>query len=108
MRGTPLDNAAVESFFGWFKDELYTDYRPINPEQLRKAVVLQAFFYNHERTQPDLKTKHPFPTGMRALSIRFLFNVFKDLTSSVVAVIELPRSQSKKGDSRGHSFVTVW
>jgi transposase InsO family protein len=39
-KGTPLDNAPVESFFGWFKDELYTDYRPRNPEELRKAIIL--------------------------------------------------------------------
>ncbi|MBA4496472.1 DDE-type integrase/transposase/recombinase, partial [Paenactinomyces guangxiensis] len=33
-KGTPLDNAPVESFFGWFKNELYTDYRPKSPEEL--------------------------------------------------------------------------
>jgi putative transposase len=60
-KGTPLDNAPVESFFGWFKDEIFADYRPNNPEELRKAVNLQASFYNHERTQKRLRNKAPIP-----------------------------------------------
>jgi putative transposase len=60
-KGTPLDNAPVESFFGWFKDEIFTDYRPNNPEELRKAVNLQASFYNYERTQKRLRNKAPIP-----------------------------------------------
>jgi putative transposase len=60
-KGTPLDNAPVESFFGWFKDELYTDYRPRNPEELRKAIIHQAYFHNHERSQSRLQNKAPIP-----------------------------------------------
>lgn len=60
-KGTPLDNAPVESFFGWFKDEVYADYKPNSPEELRKAVVLHALFHNHERPQSRLKNKAPIP-----------------------------------------------
>ncbi|MBW5445635.1 IS3 family transposase [Cohnella sp. CFH 77786] len=60
-KGTPLDNAPVESFFGWFKDEVYADYKPTSPEELRKAVILHALFHNHERPQRRLKNKAPIP-----------------------------------------------
>jgi transposase InsO family protein len=60
-KGTPLDNAPVESFFGWFKDEVYVDYQPKSPEELRAAVVLHALFHNHERPQSRLKNKAPIP-----------------------------------------------
>jgi transposase InsO family protein len=48
-KGTPHDNAPVESFFGWFKNELYADYQPKSPDELRKAVVLHALL-----SRPDL------------------------------------------------------
>lgn len=60
-KGTPHDNAPVESFFGWFKDELYADYGPQSPEEIRKAVVLHALFHNQERPQSKLKNKAPIP-----------------------------------------------
>jgi putative transposase len=60
-KGTPLDNAPVESFFGWFKDEVYTDYQPKSPEELLKAVTVHALFHNHERPQSRLKNKAPIP-----------------------------------------------
>jgi transposase InsO family protein len=60
-KGTPLDNAPVESFFGWFKDELFIDYRPRTPEDLRKAITLHALFHNHERPQSRLKNRAPIP-----------------------------------------------
>lgn len=60
-KGTPLDNAPVESFFGWFKNEVYTDYKPNSPEELRNAVVLHALFHNLERPQTRLKNKAHIP-----------------------------------------------
>jgi putative transposase len=60
-KGTPLDNAPVESFFGWFKDEVYADYQPKSPEELRNAVTLHTWFHNHERPQTRLKNKAPIP-----------------------------------------------
>jgi putative transposase len=60
-KGTPLDNAPVESFFGWFKNELYVDYRPSNPDEVRKAVFEHAQFYNNERPQTRLKNNAPIP-----------------------------------------------
>ncbi|MUG71943.1 IS3 family transposase [Paenibacillus validus] len=83
-KGTPLDNAPVESFFGWFKNELYVDYRPRSPEELREAVYVHALFHNNERPQT-----HPFPTGMSALS-GFNISVYKDLTSSALAAFLHP------------------
>ncbi len=60
-KGTPLDNAAIESFFGLFKNELYTDYRPNNLDELRTAIHAHTRFYNHERPQSRLKNKAPIP-----------------------------------------------
>ncbi|WP_397375604.1 transposase [Paenibacillus sp. EPM92] len=88
-KGTPLDNAPVESFFGWFKNELYVDYRPRSPEELREAVYVHALFHNNERPQSRLKNNAPIPTGMSALS-GFNISVYKDLTSSALAAFLHP------------------
>ncbi|MBA4495520.1 IS3 family transposase [Paenactinomyces guangxiensis] len=58
-KGTPLDNAPVESFFGWFKNELYTDYRPKSPEELLHAIKAHTCFHNHQRPQMKLKNQAP-------------------------------------------------
>jgi putative transposase len=60
-KGTPLDNAPVESFFGWFKNELYVDYRPQGPVELKMAVYAHALFHNNERPQSRLKNSAPIP-----------------------------------------------
>jgi transposase InsO family protein len=60
-KGTPLDNAPIESFFGWFKDEVYSDYRPRSPGELAEAVRQHAHFYNHLRPQKRLNYKAPIP-----------------------------------------------
>jgi transposase InsO family protein len=59
-KGSPLDNAPVESFFGWFKDELYTDYRP------------KYFFITMNEHNQGLETKHPSLIGMSAHSPVFI------------------------------------
>ncbi|WP_368781060.1 integrase core domain-containing protein [Alicyclobacillus fastidiosus] len=60
-KGTPLDNACIESFFGWFKNELYVDYRPKDSQDAREAVPLQVQFHNYERPQARLKDQAPIP-----------------------------------------------
>ncbi|MUG69430.1 IS3 family transposase [Paenibacillus validus] len=69
IRDTPVAKAwsdgvnrlPVESFFGWFKNELYIDYRPGSPEELREAVYVHALFHNNERPQSRLKNNAPIP-----------------------------------------------
>jgi transposase InsO family protein len=58
-KGTPLDNAPAESFFGWFKDELYADYKIGSSDELVSAVEKHVIYYNNERPQSKLKYLTP-------------------------------------------------
>jgi len=67
-KGTPLDNAPCESFFGLFKDELYADYRPRTIHELVDAVHKQSIYHNHERPQTRLKSETPVEYRYRHLA----------------------------------------
>lgn len=68
-KGTPLDNAPIESFFGWFKDEIYADYRPRSPAELVEAIGHHAHFHNHLRPQTRLNYKAPIPYRNERLTV---------------------------------------
>lgn len=57
-RGNCLDNAPVESFFGYLKDHI--DLKTCNSfEELEKAVTKEIHYYNNDRPQWDLNKMPP-------------------------------------------------
>jgi len=66
--GTPLDNAACESFWGWFKGELCHMYRWGSVEELRLAVDSHVAFYNNQR--PQSRLNYMAPTEFRRCHIK--------------------------------------
>lgn len=58
-KGSPLDNAPVESFFGHLKCETLYSQRFTSVKELPAAIEKYIFFYNHERPQKRLQNKAP-------------------------------------------------
>jgi transposase InsO family protein len=53
--GNCYDNAAIESFFGHFKEEFYTFYNPQTEKELNKNINDFVYYYNNERIQKRFK-----------------------------------------------------
>jgi len=53
--GNCYDNAAMESFFGHFKEEFYIYYNPKTQEELYQNITDFIHYYNNERIQMRLK-----------------------------------------------------
>jgi transposase InsO family protein len=53
--GNCYDNAAKESFFGHFKEELYIYYKPRTQEELYEKITDFIQYYNNERIQNRFK-----------------------------------------------------
>lgn len=64
-RGNCLDNAAMESFFGTLKSELYHLHKWQSVEQFEKAIHEYINYYNHER----IKLKGLSPVQYRIQSL---------------------------------------
>lgn len=63
-KGTCLDNAPIESFFGHLKDE--AEYKSCKTfKELRKCVQTYIKYYNYERPQWGLKQKTPAEAGVK-------------------------------------------
>lgn len=58
-RGNCFDNAAMESFFGTLKSELFHLQKWHSVEQLKKAIDEYIYYYNHERIKLKLKGLSP-------------------------------------------------
>lgn len=57
--GTPRDNAVMESFFGWFKEESNLDFHYKQSEDIL-AVIRQAVdYFNFQRPVAKLQYKSP-------------------------------------------------
>lgn len=67
-RGNCLDNAAMESFFGTLKTELYYLQKWQSVEQLEKAIDDYIYYYNNERIKLKLKGLSPIQYRTQALS----------------------------------------
>lgn len=67
-KGNCLDNAAIESFFGTLKSELYYLQKWTSVEQLRKAIDEYIYYYNHERIKLKLKGLSPIQYRTQALA----------------------------------------
>ena len=58
-KGSCIDNAPIESFFGHLKDELDYQIVPVTIEELRLAIGEYMRYYNHERKQWERKKMTP-------------------------------------------------
>lgn len=58
-KGNCLDNAAMESFFGTLKSELFHLTRFTSIEQLQRALKGYIYYYNHQRIRLKLKGLSP-------------------------------------------------
>ena len=58
-RSNCLDNAAMESFFGTLKSELFRLQKFDNIEQLRQGLRDYIHYYNHHRLKLKLKGLSP-------------------------------------------------
>lgn len=47
--GTPTDNAAMESIYGWIKAELFTDFHIDGDTEVEQAIAEYIHFFNEER-----------------------------------------------------------
>lgn len=67
-RGNCLDNAAMESFFGTLKSELFYLQKWQSVDQLKKAIHEYIDYYNHERIKLKLKGLSPVQYRTQSLS----------------------------------------
>lgn len=67
-RGNCLDNAAMESFFGVLKSELYHLQKWQSVEQLKNAIHEYIDYYNHERIKLKLKGLSPVQCRTQSLT----------------------------------------
>jgi transposase InsO family protein len=58
-KGNCLDNAAIESFFGTLKSELFYLNKFKNPEDLQDGIRDYIHYYNHDRIKLKLKGLSP-------------------------------------------------
>ena len=68
-KGNCLDNAAMESFFGTLKSELFYLNHFENVEQLQAGIHEYIHYYNHERIRTKLKGLSPVQYRNQALAI---------------------------------------
>lgn len=68
-KGNCLDNAAMESFFGTLKSELYYLEKFRNVEELQTGIDNYIRYYNHDRIKLKLKGLSP-STGCDSREIR--------------------------------------
>lgn len=66
-KGNCLDNAAMESFFGTLKSELFHLNRFKSIEQLQDSIRRYIHYYNHHRIKTVLKGLSPIQYRHRAL-----------------------------------------
>lgn len=66
-KGNCLDNAAMESFFGTLKSELFYLQKWQSVEQLKEAIDEYIHYYNHERIKLKLKGLSPIQYRTQAL-----------------------------------------
>jgi putative transposase len=66
-KGTCLDNAVIESFFGHLKTELAADHRGTSRDDLTRAIADYIAWYNQERTSARLKGLSPVQYRAQAL-----------------------------------------
>lgn len=57
--GRCLDNAPIENFWGTLKSEMYYLREFQSFEELRKAIEVYIYFYNHQRYQKRLNGLSP-------------------------------------------------
>ena len=67
-KGNCLDNAAMESFFGTLKSELFYLNHFENVEQLQAGIHEYIHYYNHERIRTKLKGLSPVQYRNQALA----------------------------------------
>ena len=67
-KGNCLDNAAMESFFGTLKSELFYLDRFESIEQLQASIHQYIHYYNHERIKTKLKGLSPVQYRVQALA----------------------------------------
>lgn len=67
-RGNCLDNAAMESFFGTLKSELYYLQKWQSVKQLKKAITEYIDYYNHKRIKLKLKGLSPVQYRVQSFS----------------------------------------
>lgn len=67
-KGNCLDNAAMESFFGTLKSELFYLNRFENVEQLQAGIRQYIHYYNHDRIRTKLKGLSPVQYRTQALA----------------------------------------
>lgn len=69
-RGNCLDNAAMESFFGTLKSELFYVQKWQSIEQLKKAIQEYIHYYNHDRIKLKLKGLSPVQYRTQSLGTK--------------------------------------
>ena len=67
-KGNCLDNAAMESFFGTLKSELYYLQKWISVQQLQEAIAEYITYYNNDRIKLKLKGLSPVQYRTQALA----------------------------------------
>lgn len=68
-KGNCLDNAAMESFFGTLKSELFHLNRFDSIEQLQAGIRQYIHYYNHDRIKTKLKGLSPVQYRTQALAV---------------------------------------
>jgi transposase InsO family protein len=68
-KGSCLDNAAMESFFGTLKAEFFVLNRFDSIEQLRAGIGRYIHYYNHERIKLKLKGLSPVQYRAQAFGL---------------------------------------
>lgn len=58
-KATCADNAAMENFFGIFKQEMYYGEEIISYEELKKKIERYINYYNNERIKQKLAGMSP-------------------------------------------------
>jgi len=57
--GTPHDNAVIESFFGWFKEELSLDFHYKQSNDIFAVIRKAVDYFNFLRPVAKLQYKSP-------------------------------------------------
>lgn len=68
-RGSPIDNAPCEGFWGMLKNELYCGRKLESEEELRAGIAEYIKYYNEERLQERFGDKTPSEVRGEALSL---------------------------------------
>ena len=61
--GTPHDNAVIESFFGWFKEELNLDFHFKQSNDIFLVIKQAVTYFNFQRPVSKLSYKTPCPVS---------------------------------------------